>query len=155
MLSSLFFLECGVVVVGGDLPWGRLADQRVCFCLAASQVFFSSACPPPLPVSTHSHSEAKYYTHKIPSIPFFRGGGVGRGGLHSSAALLPSVLCGSPTGARRLARLPEFFCSSHQHPAHAHPQCRSSGISPMEKPARNSEKARRIHVIVMELYAAA
>lgn len=75
--TSVSPLQKHLVLFGGSLAWGHLniADQRVCFCLAASQVFFFF---PPLRLHAHKVIDMHKILHtQAPFHPFFLGGGGG------------------------------------------------------------------------------
>lgn len=107
----------------------NIADQRVRFCLAASQVLCVLFFLPLSHTQRHRHAQIHTHTHSPPNpFVFF--------GQYSSAALLPRVLCGSPTGA------PLLECSvSHISTQHTLTPVQIIRNFTNGKPARNSEKA--------------
>lgn len=137
--TSVSPLQKHVVLFGGSLAWGHLniADQRVCFCLAASQVFFFFSSSPPSRTQSHRHAQNITHTSSLPSLFFGRRRRMREWGWGWGAALICSLITQRPLRQpnwRSLAR--SLCCWSFllvtSAPSTRSPQCRSSGISPME-----------------------
>lgn len=109
------------------------------YCRSESVLLSGSitTVPPPTPSScTQSHRLAKTITHtsSLPSLFGGRGGGLGEWGWGDCTHLQPYYPTSSAAAQLALARL--LCCWSFllvtSAPSTRSPQCRSSGISPME-----------------------
>lgn len=157
MLSSSFFFLAGEF---GVLAWGSSQYSRsesvLSFVWLHHKCSFLLSAPshPPSPIHTHIVIERKNITHTSSILSLFFGGGLWAVGCTHLQPYYPAS-----SAAARLALAGSLGCWSFLPVASA-PSTRSPPVQIIRnftngKPARNSEKARRIHVIVMELYAAA